>query len=81
MAGTVGDSSSHTEVETKILQQESSAAGILCWLKANHLSRAFDLALTKDVLGVVASLASVDDENLSRSAVFNLHLFPLSSGC
>ncbi|KAG2720575.1 hypothetical protein I3760_02G041600 [Carya illinoinensis] len=66
VAETVSDSSLHTEVETKILQRENSAAGILCWLKANRLSRALDLALTKDVLGVVASLARVDDENLSR---------------
>jgi hypothetical protein len=80
VAETANDNSSHTEEETmrQILQQENSAAGIFCWLKANHLSRALDLPLTKDVLGVVASLARVDDDNLSRSAVFILHTFPMS---
>uniref|UniRef100_A0A2N9IR68 Protein DEFECTIVE IN MERISTEM SILENCING 3 n=1 Tax=Fagus sylvatica TaxID=28930 RepID=A0A2N9IR68_FAGSY len=58
----------HTEEDTmgQILQQENSAAGIFCWLKANHLSQALNLALTRDVLGVVATLARVDDDNLSR---------------
>jgi hypothetical protein len=71
----------HTEEDTmgQILQQENSAAGIFCWLKANHLSQALNLALTRDVLGVVATLARVDDDNLSRSAVLILHPLPLSS--
>ncbi|XP_059459337.1 protein DEFECTIVE IN MERISTEM SILENCING 3-like isoform X2 [Corylus avellana] len=68
VAETANDNSSHTEEETmgQILQQENSAAGVFCWLKANHLSQALDLPLTKDVLGVVANLARVDDDNLSR---------------
>jgi hypothetical protein len=80
VAETANDNSSLTEEETmaQILQQENSAAGIFCWLKANHLSQALDLPLIKDVLGVVASLARVDDDNVSRSAVFILHTFLIS---
>ncbi|KAF8413342.1 hypothetical protein HHK36_001321 [Tetracentron sinense] len=57
-----------TEEETieQILQKEKSAAGMLCQLKIRHESQASHLALTKDVLGIVATLAKVDDENLSR---------------
>uniref|UniRef100_A0A7N2MHC6 Protein DEFECTIVE IN MERISTEM SILENCING 3-like n=1 Tax=Quercus lobata TaxID=97700 RepID=A0A7N2MHC6_QUELO len=49
-----------------ILQHEKSAAGILCQLKARHGPQASHLQLTKDVLGIVATLGKVDDDNLSR---------------
>lgn len=59
---------SHNEEETmqQILQQEKTAAGVLCWLNSQHASQILDLGLTKDVLGIVATLARVDDNNLSR---------------
>ncbi|XP_057439678.1 protein DEFECTIVE IN MERISTEM SILENCING 3-like [Lotus japonicus] len=58
--------SSHTEEETmeQILKKESSAAGIFCWLKAN--AQTSNLALAKDAVGVVATLAKVESEDLSR---------------
>ncbi|KAL1069641.1 hypothetical protein V6Z11_D12G280400 [Gossypium hirsutum] len=57
---------SEHETTEQILRHEKSAAGILCQLKAHHGSQASHLSLTKDVLGVVATLGKVDDENLSR---------------
>ncbi|KAH1075346.1 hypothetical protein J1N35_027674 [Gossypium stocksii] len=57
---------SEHETTEQILRHEKSAAGILCQLKACHGSQASHLSLTKDVLGVVATLGKVDDENLSR---------------
>lgn len=58
-----------TEEQTteQILQHEKSAAAIYCQLKARHGIQASHLPLTKDVVGVVASLGKVEDENLSRS--------------
>ncbi|KDP38261.1 hypothetical protein JCGZ_05795 [Jatropha curcas] len=61
-------SSSQSEEETteQILRHEKSAAGILCQLRLRHGTNASHLALTKDVLGIVATLGKVDDDNLSR---------------
>ncbi|KAJ6887879.1 protein DEFECTIVE IN MERISTEM SILENCING 3-like [Populus alba x Populus x berolinensis] len=50
----------------QILRHEKSAAGILCQLKMHHDTQTSHLSLTKDVLGVVATLGKVDDDNLSR---------------
>ncbi|KAF5442729.1 hypothetical protein F2P56_035355 [Juglans regia] len=50
----------------QILRHEKSAAGILCQLKTRHGTQASHLPLTKDVLGVVATLGRLDDDNLSR---------------
>lgn len=57
-----------TEEETieQILRHDKSAAGILCQLKIRHGTQASHLTLMKDVLGVVATLGNVDDDNLSR---------------
>ncbi|CAA3010564.1 Hypothetical predicted protein [Olea europaea subsp. europaea] len=57
-----------TEAETveHILRHEKSAAAILYQLKIQHETQASDIQLTKDVLGVVATLGKVDDDNLSR---------------
>ncbi|XP_068316656.1 protein DEFECTIVE IN MERISTEM SILENCING 3-like [Pyrus communis] len=61
-----------TEEEDQILRHEKSAAGLLCRLKlleSQHATQALNLALTKDVLGIVgivATLGRVDDDNLSR---------------
>lgn len=61
---------SHVESEEEtvenIIKQEKSAAGILCVLKTRHGNQTSHLSLTKDVLGIVATLGKVDDDNLSR---------------
>ncbi|XP_022723430.1 protein DEFECTIVE IN MERISTEM SILENCING 3-like isoform X2 [Durio zibethinus] len=57
---------SEEETTEQILRHEKSAAGILCQLKTRHGTQASHLTLTKDVLGPVAALGKVDDENLSR---------------
>ncbi|XP_057472976.1 protein DEFECTIVE IN MERISTEM SILENCING 3-like isoform X1 [Actinidia eriantha] len=61
---------SHVESEEEtvqhIISHEKSAAGILCLLRTRHGSQASHLLLTKDVLGIVATLGKVDDDNLSR---------------
>lgn len=62
------------ETTEQILRHENSAAGILYQLKTHHGTQASHLNLTKDVLGVVATLGKVDDENLSRS-VCNVFIF------
>ncbi|PRQ58501.1 hypothetical protein RchiOBHm_Chr1g0359991 [Rosa chinensis] len=61
------------EEETEqIMRHEKSAAALLCKLKpmkSHHATQALNLALTKDMLGiigVVASLGRVDDDDLSR---------------
>lgn len=57
--------SEHQTIE-HILQQEKAAAGIICQMKIRHGLQASKLPLTKDVLGVVATLGKVNDDNLSR---------------
>ncbi|CAK9146553.1 unnamed protein product [Ilex paraguariensis] len=57
---------SEDETVEHILQHEKSAAGILCQLKTRHGTQAFNIPLTKDVLGIVATLGKVDDDSLSR---------------
>lgn len=54
------------EVNKQILQHEKSAAGILCQLRIHHGAQASHLTLTKDVVGIVATLGKVEDDNLSR---------------
>lgn len=72
---------SHNEEETmeQILQHDKTAAGVLCRLNSHHVSQTLDLGLAKDVLGIVANLARVDDDNLSRSAFLILLYFLLES--
>ncbi|KAA8540047.1 hypothetical protein F0562_026739 [Nyssa sinensis] len=57
---------SEEETVEHILRHEKSAAGILCQLKTRHGTQASHLPLSKDVLGIVATLGKVDDDNLSR---------------
>ncbi|KAK8658376.1 hypothetical protein V6N13_036583 [Hibiscus sabdariffa] len=57
---------SEHEITEQILRHEKSAAGILCQLKTHHGPQASHLSLTKDIMGAVATLGKVDDENLSR---------------
>lgn len=62
----------HSDVESEeetvehIIKHEKSAAGILCLLKTHHGCQTSHLPLTKDVLGIVATLGKVDDDSLSR---------------
>ncbi|TXG48663.1 hypothetical protein EZV62_024538 [Acer yangbiense] len=56
---------SEEETTEQILLHEKSAAGVLCQLKSRHGAQVSHLTLTKDVLGIVASLGKVGDENLS----------------
>ncbi|XP_059629028.1 protein DEFECTIVE IN MERISTEM SILENCING 3-like [Cornus florida] len=57
---------SEEETVEHIIKHEKSAAGILFQLKTRLGSQPYNLPLTKDVLGIVATLGKVDDENLSR---------------
>lgn len=57
---------SEEETLEDILGHEKSAASILCLLKTRHASQTSHLALSKDVLGVVAQLGKLDDDNLGR---------------
>lgn len=72
------DDSSDTQSEDKpsdqkqILQQENSAASILCQLKTNPKMLASEPTLNDDVLGVVAELGTVDDSSLSRSLLLQI---------
>lgn len=61
---------SEQQTTGKILQQEKTAAGILCQMKIHHGLLASKLQLTKDVLGIVATLGKVNDDNLSRLVCF-----------
>lgn len=58
----------NNEQETieQILVLENTAASIICQLKVRNSSQLSKLLLTKDVLGIVATLGKVDDDNLSR---------------
>jgi hypothetical protein len=58
---------SEDETMEQILQHEKSAAGILCRLKMSHGTQISHPSFTNDVLGVVATLGKVDDDNLGRS--------------
>ncbi|CAA7408616.1 unnamed protein product [Spirodela intermedia] len=49
-----------------ILKQEKTAAAIVCSIKIHQLSQSLKLPFTKDVLGVVATLGKVNDDNFSR---------------
>ncbi|CAA0830879.1 Protein DEFECTIVE IN MERISTEM SILENCING 3 [Striga hermonthica] len=50
----------------EILKNDKSAAALLCLMKNQAKALAFEHSLTKDVLGIVATLGKVDDANLSR---------------
>lgn len=54
------------EVNKQILEHEKSAAGILCQLKIHHGAQVSHLTVTKDVVGIVATLGKVESDNLSR---------------
>ncbi|KAK7258493.1 hypothetical protein RIF29_24072 [Crotalaria pallida] len=60
-----GNGTVHTEEDTveQIMRIENSAASIFCWLKANDQTAS--LAFAKDAVGVVATLAKVESDDLS----------------
>ncbi|CAI9087088.1 OLC1v1021074C1 [Oldenlandia corymbosa var. corymbosa] len=57
----------HGEEETveQILKTENTAAALLCQLKIQHASQDSQFSWMKDVIGVVATIGRVEDENLS----------------
>ncbi|PIA48938.1 hypothetical protein AQUCO_01300072v1 [Aquilegia coerulea] len=59
---------SQTEENTidQIQQHGKSAASLLYHLEMRHGAMAFQLPFTKDVIGIVATLGKVEDDNLSR---------------
>lgn len=61
-----------------ILKQEKSAAAIVCSIKIHQLSQSSKLPFTKDVLGVVATLGKVMDDNFSRLLFSSFHLYLLT---
>lgn len=50
----------------QVILLDKTAAGVICEMKDRHGSMLSTLKCTKDVLGIVASLGKVGDENLSR---------------
>lgn len=50
-----------------ILDQDNTAAAIICQMKVRYHERTSNMALMKDILGFVATLGKVNDDNLSRS--------------
>ncbi|CAE6075589.1 unnamed protein product [Arabidopsis arenosa] len=54
------------DVNEQILRHENSAAGVLGLVETFHGAQASQLMLTKGVVGVVAKLGKVNDENLSQ---------------
>lgn len=69
-SGSENEELSHVQSEEEtlgnIFLHEKSAAGIWYELKCHHGTQASHLPLMKDVVGIVAMLGSVDDDNLSR---------------
>lgn len=61
-------SPAETEKQTieNILKQEKTAARVIYQLKNHHSLQVSNIPLVKDVLGLVATLGKVYDENLSR---------------
>ncbi|EEF45686.1 conserved hypothetical protein [Ricinus communis] len=57
---------SEEDITEQVLRHEKSAAGILCQLRMRHGTHASNLSCTKGVLGIVATLGRVEDDNLSR---------------
>ncbi|KAH9609220.1 hypothetical protein KSS87_000480 [Heliosperma pusillum] len=64
-----GDSSlgrSEEETVEQISKHENSAANIFCQLKSRHGIQPSNPILSQELLGVVATLGKVEDDNLSR---------------
>uniref|UniRef100_A0A1J3GJ32 Protein DEFECTIVE IN MERISTEM SILENCING 3 n=1 Tax=Noccaea caerulescens TaxID=107243 RepID=A0A1J3GJ32_NOCCA len=54
------------DINEQILRHKNSAAGVFGLLQSRHGTQASQLTLTKGVVGVVAKLGKVNDENLSQ---------------
>ncbi|KAH0864574.1 hypothetical protein HID58_081785 [Brassica napus] len=54
------------DINEQILRQVNSAAGVLSYVQSHHYSQASQLDMTNGVVGVVAKLGRVNDENLSQ---------------
>ncbi|KAG2329554.1 hypothetical protein Bca4012_020893 [Brassica carinata] len=54
------------DINEQILQHVNSAAGVLSYVQSHHYSQASQLDMTNGVVGVVAKLGTVNDENLSQ---------------
>ncbi|KAH6809705.1 hypothetical protein C2S51_027488 [Perilla frutescens var. frutescens] len=57
---------SEKETIENILKHENSGAAIFCRMKSHVEALSSDQSLTKDVIGIVATLGKVDDNTLSR---------------
>ncbi|KAG8390419.1 hypothetical protein BUALT_Bualt01G0081400 [Buddleja alternifolia] len=57
---------SEEETIQHIIKHEKSAAALLCIAKSQAEALASNHPLTKDVVGIVATLGKLDDDNLSR---------------
>ncbi|KAH9603599.1 hypothetical protein KSS87_015975 [Heliosperma pusillum] len=57
---------SEEETVEQILKHEKSAAGIFCVLKSRHGIQLSHPTLSQELIGVVAMLGKVNDDNLSR---------------
>ncbi|KAL3650558.1 hypothetical protein CASFOL_006961 [Castilleja foliolosa] len=57
---------SEDETIAHILRQDKSAAALLCMMKNQAKTLSSEHSLTKDMVGIVATLGKFDDANLSR---------------
>lgn len=64
--GNLSQNESEVENIQQNLMQTNSAAGIVCQLKTRYSTLGSQFPLTKGVLGIVATLGKVDDDNISR---------------
>ncbi|CAN0889593.1 Protein DEFECTIVE IN MERISTEM SILENCING 3 [Linum grandiflorum] len=55
------------ETEEQIKEQRTTAAGIILEFKTRYPEMASDLSLFRDTIGIVAALATVDNDDLSRT--------------
>lgn len=55
------------DINEQILRQVNSAAGVLSYVQSHHYSEALQLDMTNGVVGVVAKLGKVNDQNLSQA--------------
>ncbi|KAK9122090.1 hypothetical protein Syun_019707 [Stephania yunnanensis] len=70
--GNLDGSQSEEKTIAQISQIENSAARVVCELKNGHTDQASNPSLINNVLGVVATLGKVEDDNLS-SAYFGFY--------
>ncbi|KAJ0253756.1 Protein DEFECTIVE IN MERISTEM SILENCING 3 [Hirschfeldia incana] len=54
------------DINEQILRHVNSAAGVLSYVQSHHYSQASQLDMTNGVVGVVAKLGKVSDQNLSQ---------------